>query len=31
MNRPLVPETLNQRLAVLSPETLSGYRWEESL
>ncbi|MDR9451431.1 MAG: pyridoxamine 5'-phosphate oxidase family protein [Acidimicrobiia bacterium] len=31
VNRPLVPETLNQRLAVLSPETLSGYRWEESL
>lgn len=31
VNRPLAPETLRQRVAVLNPEKLSGYRWEESL
>lgn len=31
INRPLPPETLRQRVAVLIPERLSGYVWEESL
>ncbi len=31
VNRPLDPVTLRQRVAVLKPERLSGYVWQESL
>lgn len=31
INRPLSPETQRQHVAVLSPERISGYAWEESL
>lgn len=31
VNKPIPPETLSQQIAVLRPETLSGFEWKESL